>query len=326
MRQKKSILVGFLFIVLGALNAYASPVLQFRNKKFKIIQFTDLHYISAEKYKEKNDSTLALMRTLIEEEKPDLVIITGDVVVSAPAVKAWKEVVKPMTDLKVPFAVTFGNHDVETDCTKNEIVELLDEYPLSLTRNDDASLPGEGNCALPVKSSDGAKDCWVLYLFDSQAYSGNKHVKGYDWIKFEQIQWYRETRELYSKDRNTTIPALAFFHIPLPEFEVAGKGSETLGNKHEYVYPSNINSGLFASFVEENDVKGVFVGHAHNNDFVGLLNGILLGHGRKTGYVSAYHELLERGGRVIELFEDNTKFNTYIRTLTGKYFEYTYPF
>jgi len=36
------------------------------------------------------------MKTLIKEEKPDLVIITGDIVVSKPSGKAWKKVVQPI--------------------------------------------------------------------------------------------------------------------------------------------------------------------------------------------------------------------------------------
>ena len=65
------------------------------------------------------------------------------------------------------------------------------------------------------------------------------------------------------------------------------------------------------------DVLGIFAGHDHNNDFVGSLTGICLGYGRKTGYASAYHEILERGARVIELHENEKKFDTYVRTLSG---------
>ena len=81
---------------------------------------------------------------------------------------------------------------------------------------------------------------------------------------------------------------------------------------------------MFGSFYEMGDIRGVFVGHDHNSDFIGSLNGIRLGFGRKTGYASAYHEILKRGARVIELDEKENKIQTYIRTLAGTEFEYSF--
>lgn len=324
--KKINIIVVFLFAVFSVSSIHGRPPLKFKDKKFKILQFTDLHYIDTEEFQDKNDSTLFLMKTLIKEEKPDLVIMTGDIVVSKPSGKAWREVVQPMTELNVPFAVTFGNHDTETDQTTREILKNLMQNPLNVTTNEDESLSGSGNCSVIIKSSDNTKDCRVLYLFDSHAYSGINRVKGYDWIKNDQIQWYRKRSDSLRDNNGIPLPALAFFHIPLPEYEYVRKQEKTLGNKSETVCSSSLNSGLFTSFVEKNDVKGVFVGHDHNNDFVGELYGILLGYGRKTGYVSAYREILDRGGRVIELLEDSPKFNTYIRTLSGKFFEYDFIF
>lgn len=325
--EKIHVVVFFLFVVFSVSSIHGRPPLKFKDKKFKILQFTDLHYLNTEEYKDKNDSTLFLMKTLIEEENPDLVIMTGDIVVSNPSGDAWKEVVQPMTELNVPFAITFGNHDTETGQTTREILGNLMRNPLNVTMNEDESLSGAGNCSLIIKSSDNKNHCWALYLFDSHAYSKIERVKGYDWIKNDQIQWYRKRSDsLRDNNNGVPFPALAFFHIPLPEFEYVRKQGTTLGNKSETVHSPLLNSGLFASFIEKDDVKGVFVGHDHNNDFVGELYGILLGYGRKTGYVSAYREILDRGGRVIELFENSSKFNTYIRTLTGKFFEYSFSF
>lgn len=319
--RKNHIIVCLIFITFLVSNIYATPPLKFKNKKFKIMQFTDLHYTNTEKYKSMNDSTIFLMKRLIEEERPDLVILTGDIVVSEPSTEAWKKVVQPMSDLHVPFAVTFGNHDNETKYSTHEILNNLIKNPLNVTTNEDKSLSGSGNCSLVIKSSDNEKNCWIIYLFDSHAYSEIEQVKGYDWIKNDQIQWYRNRSESLKKNNGALLPALAFFHIPLPEFECVRKQEKTLGNNSEIAHSPSLNSGLFASFIEKNDVKGVFVGHDHNNDFVGQLYGIMLGYGRKTGYVPAHQEILERGGRIIELFEDSPRFNTYIRTLSGKFFE-----
>ena len=300
------------------------PVLRFKNHKFKIVQFTDLHLISGKDFTERNDSTYMLMRNVIKEENPDLVVITGDIVVSGGAAEVWQKVVQPMTEAQVPFAVTFGNHDTEADISKPDILKFLQKNKYNLTTNADKKLSGVGNCSLPILSSEGKTMPWAIYLFDSHAYPKDTILGTYDWIKNDQIQWYRDQSAAYARQEGKPVPALAFFHIPLPEFEQVRKQKTVLGSIDEPVCSPSINSGLFSSFIEMGDVLGVFVGHDHNNDYVGQLAGICLGYGRKTGYASAYHEILERGARVIELYENERKFDTHIRTLSGTCLDYTF--
>lgn len=314
-----------LFAAFFVLSAYSKqPVLRFKNHRFTIVQFTDLHLINGKDFAEKNDSTYRLMRTVIEAENPDLVVITGDVVVSGGAAQIWNEVVQPMTEAGVPFAVTFGNHDTETDLSKPKTLELLQQNKYNLTRNAAKNLSGTGNCSLPVLSSDGKSMPWALYLFDSHAYTNDSTLGYYDWIKNDQIQWYRKQSTAYTRKAGKPAAALAFFHIPLPEFETIRNQKSTVGNIFEPAASPRINSGLFASFIEMGDVMGAFVGHDHNDDYVGSLSGICLGYGRKTGYASAYHEVLKRGARIIELDEDGKQFTTYIRTLDGTLLNYTF--
>ncbi len=318
MNQIKILLV--LLTSLLTLSALAGkPVLQFRNQSFKIVQFTDLHLIGGAEFASKNDSTYQLMRFVIKEENPDLVVLTGDIVVSAGAEAIWKQVVEHMSDAKVPFAVTFGNHDTESDMSKPKILHFLQSNKYNMTYNADQSLSGVGNCSLPIYSTKGNSTPWVIYLFDSHSYPKDTTMGVYDWIKNDQIQWYLKQNAAYARKEGKPVSALAFFHIPLPEFEVVRKQKSVLGSIAEPVCSPRLNSGLFCSFVEKRDVAGVFVGHDHNNDFVGELAGIYLGYGRKTGYASAYDEVLERGARIIILHENERKFETYIRTLSGKF-------
>lgn len=311
--------------VLWAITAYSEqPVLRFKDHKFKIVQFTDLHLISGKDFAERNDSTYLLMRRVIKEENPDFVILTGDVVVSGGAAEVWEKVVQPMTEAQVPFAVTFGNHDTETDLSKASTLKLIQKNKFNLTYNADKKLSGVGNCSLPILSSEGKSMPWAIYLFDSHAYTKDTIMGTYDWIKNDQIQWYRKQSKAYADKQGKAISALAFFHIPLPEYEYVRNQKSTLGSIEESVCSPSINSGLFSSFVEMGDVMGVFVGHDHNNDFVGTAANICLGYGRKTGYASAYHEILERGARIIELYENENKFDTHIRTMTDSSLEYSF--
>ena len=316
-----NVLFGFLSIAVCA----QTGNLKFHDGKFKIVQITDLHWVESDSYKLQNDSTCNLIREVIHLERPDLVILTGDGVVSRNAQNGWKSLGELFEEEKVPFAVTFGNHDEETDMNNAQILDYLQTFSYNLTYNAEEELSGSGNCTLPIWSSDGTAEKWVVYLFDSHNITKDRSLGYYDWIKFDQIDWYRRTSDEITIRNKHKLPSLAFFHIPLPEFETARWVCKELGEKQEGVCAPSLNSGLFSSFLEKRDVIGVFAGHDHNNDYLVDLDGhILLAYGRKTGYPSAYNETLSRGVRVINLYENEATFDTYIRDMQGTYYHYMF--
>ena len=80
---------------------------------------------------------------------------------------------------------------------------------------------------------------------------------------------------------------------------------------------------MFCSMIEKKDVMGIFVGHDHDNDYIGIDQGIALAFGRTSG-VDAYGKL-ERGSRIILMYEGESQFDTWIRTKEGTQFKYYYP-
>ena len=78
---------------------------------------------------------------------------------------------------------------------------------------------------------------------------------------------------------------MAFFHIPLPEFNLASRSEDSclIGIRKEEACAPKVNSGLFTTMLELGDIMAVFVGHDHVNDYVTSWKGILLGYGRYTG-------------------------------------------
>ena len=315
-------------MLICAATAIAQPnALKFNaNHKFKIVQFTDIHW----KYgNPASDEAGERMAEVLDAEKPDLVVFTGDVIFAKPAREGMDKALEATISRGIPFAVTWGNHDDEQDLSRKELSAHVATKAGNLTSTVEG-ISGVTNYTLSVKSTDGKRDAAVLYIFDSNSYSPIKKVKGYDWIKHDQVEWYRQTSKAFTAANDgKPLPALAFFHIPLPEFHEAAQNESTyfVGTRKEKACAPEINTGLAAAMLEAGDVMGVFVGHDHVNDYVVDWRGILLGYGRFTGGATVYHDIPEgNGARIIELTEDSRTIKTWIRIKGGKVInEVNYP-
>jgi hypothetical protein len=156
----------------------------------------------------------------------------------------------------------------------------------------------------------------VLYCLDSGAYAPDG-IGGYAWIPANITNWYRDTSAEFAELYGEPLNALAFFHIPFPEFETVWEKGLCVGVKQEEVCSPRLNSGLFTAMYECGDVSGVFVGHDHVNDYDGELHGIRLCYGRGSGYNTYGREGFPRGARVICLREGARGFETWLRLADG---------
>jgi hypothetical protein len=283
------------------------------NWSFKIVQFTDLHFQDGGIEDQK---TLSLMEKILDEEKPDLVVITGDIIraeKSSNPIKAFSLAARPMEKRKITWCSVFGNHDDEGSATKEVLMNLQQSFPHCLSRWGDSELDGIGNYDLEIFDESG-KLAYVLYFFDSGTVAPS-FIGGYDWIKRSQIDWYVKRSNQYTITNYAPVPSLAFFHIPLPEYKTLWEYHACYGSKYEAVGCPKINSGLFTAMVEMQDMKGTFVGHDHVNDFYGDLFGIRLAYGRATGFNTYGKEGFLRGARIIDL--EKGTFKTWVRLEDG---------
>ncbi len=303
--------------VMSAMDCAVAQTLKFNAKKtLKIVQFTDVHWKPGDS---KSNAAARCINTVLDAEHPDFVVFTGDIAFAKPAFEALDSAFAPVIERGIPFAFTFGNHDDEQDRTRKEILEFVMKKPLCLTTTAEG-VSGMSNFCLPVKSADGKRDAAVIYVFDSNSYSTIKEIKGYDWVKPDQTDWYRRLSAAYTESNGgKPLPSIVFQHIPVPEFNYAAQDEKARmrGTRFEPACAPNINSGEFAAMRMNGDVMAMFVGHDHVNNYSVLYHGILLSYGQYTGGKTVYSPQ-RNGARVIELTEDSRTFKTWIRMSDGE--------
>lgn len=264
------------------------PILRIRRDgKFKIMQASDLHLATGfgvcrdalpeGQPCDADPRTLEFVSRLLDTERPDLVILSGDQINGDTSPDTQTPILK-LADLfirrQIPYAAIFGNHDDEkTPLSRQGSMSVYQSLPYSLTEPGPTSISGIGNYVLEVLAAGTSTHAALtLYLLDTHTYSPDeKHYHGYDWLKEDQIAWFRETsRALKAKHAKYAKIHLdmAFIHIPLPEYREKGnliKGGEW----REGVTAPRFDSGFGKVLVEEG-VGVVSCGHDHVNDYCAL--------------------------------------------------------
>lgn len=290
--------------------------LRFRSDStFKIVQFTDIHF---QLDNPKSTPALQNIDNILTSERPDLVVLTGDIIYSSPAKPTLLKVLERLAAHHIPWVYEFGNHDDEQGLSNRQLYDIARQVKGCIMP---AIAPGqELDFVLPIQSHKGSTIAANLYCMDSHAYAPKSYkTDGYAWLTFEQVAWYRnQSKAFKTANGGQTIPALAFFHIPLPEYHdaVRDENAIMMGTRQEACCSPRFNSGMFTAMYEGGDVMGIFVGHDHDNDYSVMWHGILLAYGRFSGGNTEYNHLTP-GARVIVLKEGQRAFDTYIRQIDG---------
>ncbi len=318
-----------------------------QNGKFKIVIFADIQ----DKYP-LNADTLDYMNKILDKEKPDLVLLGGDNhcggLNAESLLKTYLTAMcEPMESRKIPWAQIYGNHveggynnniyDKFGAPSKERQQELFEAFPYNVSKGGDVY--GQGNYVLPILRSDSDKIAFNVFGLDTHSYLnenpggqtfedkallprpiyGGLEGSTYETVHFDQIRWYWKTSVALEKYNGSKIPAMMYFHIALNEWNYIAKNptqTGMVGENREGVWPSELNSGLFQACYERGDVKGMFVGHCHRNDFVGEYMGIMMGFTPTIGSYN-YYDADNRGARVIEI-NQNDAFNFTTRMVYTK--------
>ncbi|EXJ74441.1 uncharacterized protein A1O5_02737 [Cladophialophora psammophila CBS 110553] len=254
-----------------------------KDGKFKIMQAADLHLATGlgkcrhalpeGQGCEADPRTLDFIARMIEDEKPDFVVLTGDQVNGDTAPDAQTAIFKyseMFARHKIPYAGIFGNHDDEGNLNRAESMAVMDGLPYSLSTAGPEDVEGVGNYVVEILGRGSTShSALTLYMLDTHSYSPDEqHYHGYDWLKQSQIDWFKTTSQsLKRKHKEYTHihMDLAFIHIPLPEYRNPDNLA-WVGNWTEPPTAPAYNSNFKDALIEEN-ILVVSCGHDHVNDY-----------------------------------------------------------
>lgn len=272
--------------------------------RFNILQLTDIHWnantsakssmIYMDKLlKEVNDH---IVSTQGEGAKIDLVELTGDMLMLANSyhLKTFINYFEQKAEeYGFLYAPVWGNHDRQGLYNSNTLAKSFSEAPHCLYFEPDDDLYGRSNFVINL-TEDGSKTSkvdWMIANLDSGASFSETELsvfRDYDYIRPEQTEWFLREHELAGED----VPVIAYYHIPQDEndkvWTAVTEDGANIRNKFFKLedFADNGNEKYASNFIDEakkHNLKGAFMGHAHNVDWTYEEDGVVVGLGVKTG-------------------------------------------
>ncbi|MBQ3007357.1 MAG: metallophosphoesterase [Clostridia bacterium] len=293
-------------------NDYSTSIAKFdkngnmTDDDFVIVTSTDLHFSDDNA---QNRKVVEYFIRHIKEVKPDLVILTGDVILGKFQQIEAIQFARMMEEIGVYWAAVFGNHETREDrgFYKWLLMKSFTDYEHCLCKFGPEELFGYGNYTINILGK-GGRHRQTLFCFDSgrdilerdkKAYGLPDDMKGYDFLKKEQIEFYKKETDRLMKEYGHA-ESMMYFHIAIPEFAEVFKETEggryeptgdyevLFGEQWESVGCSPYNSGMFAAIEEKGtQTKAIFVGHDHVNDWCAIYKGVYFVYNLPGGYL--YH-------------------------------------
>lgn len=299
--------------------------------EFKILQLSDIHIGNGYSSFGKDNLAVNAVVELVGRAKPDLVVLTGDMVFpfwtltgSRDNLRQTQLIATVMEKLDVYWTVVLGNHDSEKTAMydRESIASFYETCKKCLFSKGDSAVDGMGNYTINVKNSSGMIT-QSLFMFDSHAYGTNTTYAN---MTQSQMDFHVERVGAFSAYNNAIeegkgiVKSLAFFHIPVSEYRDAWNEYVDAGRKNTdnviYHYgdvKESVSCGdednVFETFLQAGSVQGIFCGHDHVNTFSLTYKGIRLTYGWSIDYL-AYIGIMgkteQRGGTVITISPDGS--------------------
>lgn len=272
------------------------------DKGFRILSTTDLHFGDDPKLR---DKCMQMLMNHIKTTTPDLVILTGDIILGKYQHIDAIQFAQFMEKIGVYWAFVFGNHEAREE--KGRFKELLMKcqttFPHCLTRQGKKELFGLCNYCINIMKSEN-EILKTLFMFDSgrdiideyrEEHGCPAEYGSYDFLKNNQMNWYKNKINELSR-RYGDVKSFMYMHIPINEYENAITQDENgdfvftdkckilYGSAYESVGCSKHNSGMFGLIKKLGSTQAVFSGHDHVNDFCAIYDGVYLVYNQPGGY------------------------------------------
>lgn len=294
------------------------------DEPIKILQLTDTQMIDetqvrlgngavSTRYADHDNCIYDIVNYVIEQTKPDLILITGDYVYGDYDDNGtlFREQTDYFDSKGIFWAPMFGNHDCDSD---SEYAVWLDEdypdwyarkqcqyfenspYCLFRTR---VSVSGYSNYSITVKQNNQVKRS--IYMVDTKGYNQTAQE-----ITSAQLNWYKETVTAVNEYAGATIPQYICTHVPMKAFLLAAQEKYGyVAGTSDWVVPENEdgdcgrlrstpggidgNNKAFNTF-KEYGADAILAGHQHQNNAVILYQGVRMVFGTKSSRYDKYGE------------------------------------
>ena len=300
-----------------------------KDKKFTVLHLTDTHLYHDEWIGEKGEHLKATVNYLVEQAKPDLITISGDLA-WAGQYQSYEDFAEWMDSYGIPWAPVFGNHD---DQDGREAVcraaDILKARPTCLLEEGDPAL-GYGNYVIVIEEE--GRPVHGIILMDShdrKPWIDGKGEEHNEWAELipEQFPWYRkQIDELKAQGVGETS---LIMHIPIYAYRDAIKAAlredvdpkaisfyngeqgdcwnqgyeDSFGVYREGICSYPADNGFFEEILAGGTTKTVISGHDHTNTFGVRYQGVRLLYALKTGRGS-YHDVRINGGTILTIDSD----------------------
>ncbi len=177
---------------------------------FHIAAFSDLHY-------GENESTFgipadmssaALMRQILSQEKPNFVVLNGDLITGENtfafnSTGYVDQIVAPLVEGGYSWASTYGNHDSKYNLSREALYAEEKKYANAYTQHGPANTDGVTNYVLPLfpggAGGGSQKPAALLWFFDSRGGSEYQslpaNVDNIDnYVSNNTVSWFRSTQ------------------------------------------------------------------------------------------------------------------------------------
>lgn len=188
------------------------------------------------------------MEDVLDVERPDLVVLNGDLITGENAFPEnstvyLDQIVSPTICRAIPWASTYGNHDSDFNLSRADLLAReQQQVPVGLARTTNMLptikhgdvrragvtnyyLPVYGSDCVPANGKDMADNCvpkLILWFFDSRGgfhyqerdKTTGRRVGQENWVDDSVVSWFEKTQADLQAKYATTVPSLAFVHIP----------------------------------------------------------------------------------------------------------------